>query len=310
MQRSSGAVAAVMRAVAILGAIADQLTKQWALRTLATVDSEDSYSWFDGFLRFRLAFNSGAAFSMGSGFTVVFSLLSIAAGLVIIWGTRTKLHKLWQGALAGLLLAGIIGNLCDRLTREPGPLRGLVVDFISVKWFAVFNVADIFITCAAILMGVWVLLAERRQLDMFTWLPAVPPTSDTLAAEDNNGSENDSIQPLSAVTPGEDSNESESEPRLAAVVASGESGGGLDNDSIQLSTTFKGDGGVLENGSGQSTPPPTPPYAPPTPLGSGSESGLVVQSTPPPASQYAFPTPGSRDAGESASTTATDGAEA
>ena len=54
------------------------------------------------------------------------------------------------------------GNLTDRLFRAPGPFRGHVVDFISVKGFAIFNVADMAITGAAILFVIWSVVTERR----------------------------------------------------------------------------------------------------------------------------------------------------
>jgi signal peptidase II len=159
-----------MLGVAALGVLADQATKHWALEALPSV-APDDYNWFGGLLRFRLAFNSGAAFGMGSNSTMVFSVLSLVAGLALLVFCCMRLRLLWQGALAGVLLAGIVGNLIDRLTREPGPFRGLVVDFIALKWFAVFNVADIFITCGAIALGLLAIIAERRKVDMLTWEP-------------------------------------------------------------------------------------------------------------------------------------------
>ncbi len=51
-----------------------------------------------------------------------------------------------------LVLGGALGNLTDRLFRSPGPLQGHVVDFVSVGWWPVFNVADSAIVCGAILL--------------------------------------------------------------------------------------------------------------------------------------------------------------
>jgi signal peptidase II len=65
----------------------------------------------------------------------------------------------------GLVLAGALGNLADRIFRSPGPLRGHVVDFISAfrpygEGFAVFNLADSAITCGAILIVLMALLGK------------------------------------------------------------------------------------------------------------------------------------------------------
>ncbi|MDR1355918.1 MAG: signal peptidase II [Propionibacteriaceae bacterium] len=168
---------AVMTAVAGFGVLADRITKVWALDTLGEVAMDD-YSWFGGLLRLRLAFNTGAAFGMGAGSTVVFSVLSLTAALLLIIFALWKLRHWWQGALFGLLLAGIGGNLIDRLTREPGSFRGSVIDFIAVKWFAVFNVADICITCGALLLCCWMIIAERRKVGFFSWLPLSVAASD------------------------------------------------------------------------------------------------------------------------------------
>lgn len=59
-----------------------------------------------------------------------------------------------RAAAEGFLLAGILGNLTDRLFREPGPFRGHVIDFIQLPYFAIFNVADMCITVLAVLI-IW-----------------------------------------------------------------------------------------------------------------------------------------------------------
>jgi signal peptidase II len=101
--------------------------------------------------------NSGAAFSIGWGYTAVFSLIAIGVILVILRLARKLYSAPWALAL-GLLLGGAIGNLTDRIARAPGPFRGWVVDFVQVPRFAIFNLADAAITCGGVLM---VLLAFR-----------------------------------------------------------------------------------------------------------------------------------------------------
>jgi signal peptidase II len=109
------------------------------------------------FLQFDYTRNSGAAFSIGWGYTAVFSLIAIGVVLVIIRLARRLYSAPWAFAL-GLLLGGAIGNLTDRIARAPGPFRGWVVDFIQFPHFAIFNLADSAITCGGVLM---VLLAFR-----------------------------------------------------------------------------------------------------------------------------------------------------
>ena len=101
--------------------------------------------------------NSGAAFSIGWGDTVVFSLIAIGVVVVILRLARRLYSAPWAVAL-GLLLGGAIGNLTDRIARAPGPFRGWVVDFVQLPHFAIFNLADAAITCGGVLM---VLLAFR-----------------------------------------------------------------------------------------------------------------------------------------------------
>jgi signal peptidase II len=115
-------------------------------------------------VRFTLAYNPGAAFSMslGSASRYIFGAFAIIA-LVILWrlyrgaseGERLKVLAL------GLAWGGAAGNLVDRIRSERG-----VVDFIDVGIgnvrFWTFNVADSAVTVGAVLLG-WVLLQEDRQ---------------------------------------------------------------------------------------------------------------------------------------------------
>ena len=78
----------------------------------------------------------------------MFSLVAIAAVCVVLWFSRRVGNVVWAVAL-GLLLAGIGGNLTDRLLRDPGPLRGHVVDMFMLPHWPVFNVADVCIDVAA-----------------------------------------------------------------------------------------------------------------------------------------------------------------
>jgi signal peptidase II len=102
-------------------------------------------------LRLTYARNPGAAFSTGTAYTPVISAVAVVAAIVVGWLLRRVRSLGWAWAF-GLLLAGIVGNLADRIFRDPGPFHGHVVDFIQLPHWPVFNVADICINLAAALI--------------------------------------------------------------------------------------------------------------------------------------------------------------
>jgi signal peptidase II len=104
----------------------------------------------DGILELTLTRNAGAAFSVGVGATVVFTVLAVVVAVIIV-RSATKLRHLGWGIALGLLLGGALGNLVDRLVRSPGPLRGAVVDWIRLPHWPVFNVADSGIVAGGVL---------------------------------------------------------------------------------------------------------------------------------------------------------------
>ena len=112
------------------------------------------------FFVLHLVRNPGAAFSTGTAYTELLTVLAVVAVGVILWVVRRVGSVLWAVAL-GLLLAGVGGNLTDRLLREPGPLRGHVIDFFMLPHWPVFNVADICIDIAAGLILVQVFRGVR-----------------------------------------------------------------------------------------------------------------------------------------------------
>jgi signal peptidase II len=102
-------------------------------------------------LTLHLTRNAGAAFSTGTGYTVLFTLLAAVAAGFVLWLSR-RVRSAWWAVAFGLLLAGICGNLTDRLFRSPGVLRGHVVDFLQLPHWPIFNVADICINVAAVMI--------------------------------------------------------------------------------------------------------------------------------------------------------------
>ena len=110
-----------------------------------------------GFLTLRLSRNPGAAFSLGTSLTVLYSLIAITVIVVILRTSRRIRSGAWAVTL-GLLLGGATGNLVDRIFRFPGLFSGWVVDWIQVPHWPVFNLADSAIVCGGILA---VLLSAR-----------------------------------------------------------------------------------------------------------------------------------------------------
>jgi signal peptidase II len=109
-------------------------------------------------LEFDLLRNSGAAFSFGTGYTVVFTLLAIVVISVVV-RFAPRLRSTGYAVAFGLLVAGASGNLADRIFRAPGLFRGDVVDWIAVtRYYPVFNLADSSICIAAVL---FILLSLR-----------------------------------------------------------------------------------------------------------------------------------------------------
>jgi signal peptidase II len=122
---------AIVVATAVVAA--DQLTKQLALRALAGGPVDVVWT-----LRLKLTFNTGAAFSLGTGLTPVITALAVVLVAFLLMAVARAPSQLLVVAL-GLVVGGAMGNLVDRLLRHHG---GAVVDFIDLQWWPVFNLAD------------------------------------------------------------------------------------------------------------------------------------------------------------------------
>jgi signal peptidase II len=95
--------------------------------------------------------NPGAAFGLGGSATIVFSLIAIVVA-VVLFRMSTRLTSVWWGVALGLMLGGAIGNLLDRIFRAPAVLQGHVVDFLRLPNWPVFNVADMSLVSAAVMI--------------------------------------------------------------------------------------------------------------------------------------------------------------
>lgn len=146
--------------VVVLAWALDQLTKSWVVAHMELGERIDA---LPPVLYWQYHLNPGAAFSLGTDHTWLFTLIMVVVLGYVLWRAR-ELGGSWRWAIAlGGLAGGVTGNLTDRLFRPPGFGVGEVVDFIAVPRFAIFNVADSFIVCSMI--GICLLLVTGLQLD-------------------------------------------------------------------------------------------------------------------------------------------------
>ena len=153
---AAGAIVAVLAAVVLA---ADQFVKYL---TVTQLPLQERVPVLGEFLQLYSVRNPGAAFSLGSDVTWIFTIaLAVVAG-VIVWKAFGLRSRLWAVVL-GALLGGVLGNLGDRLFRDPGFPVGHVVDMISMPWMmpAIFNIADIFIVCGMISVALLVVFGLR-----------------------------------------------------------------------------------------------------------------------------------------------------
>jgi signal peptidase II len=125
------------------------------LVVVATLSDRDPLRLLGGAVYLTEARNTGAAFSFAEGATVLFTLIAVAVVVVIVRASRRLFSTGWAVTL-GLVLGGAVGNLSDRIFRDPGVLRGGVVDFISLfdpygQVWPIFNAADSAIVCGGVL---------------------------------------------------------------------------------------------------------------------------------------------------------------
>jgi signal peptidase II len=143
--------------------VLDWVSKRWALAALSGGRRIDLWG---GLLPLTLAFNKGAAFGIRLGddsrwfFVPVTIVALVLLGLLLVQSRRDDLLRL---VALSLVVSGAVGNLYDRLRWSRG-----VVDFIGpvdlgVADFPIFNVADIAITCGAILLALSFWIEEREE---------------------------------------------------------------------------------------------------------------------------------------------------
>jgi len=145
-------------AIALAVLFLDQLTKHWAINSLADGHARHVV-WT---LQWNLSFNSGMAFSTGQGIGPIIGLLAVVVVVAIVVGSRANTSKVVAIA-AGFVVGGALGNLADRLFRGEGWLHGAVIDFIDFQWFPIFNVADVGVNVGGALFVLWSMFSPRQE---------------------------------------------------------------------------------------------------------------------------------------------------
>ncbi len=163
--------------MAVFVIAADVISKSIVVATMA---DHRNIRLLGGLLTITLTRNGGAAFSIGTSMTIVFTAIAVGVIVYILRAARNLRSIGWAVAL-GLLLGGATGNLLDRIFRTPAPFQGHVVDWIELPHWPVFNLADSSICCAGVLV---VLLAlQGIRLDGTKAVQADDPGPQATAAE-------------------------------------------------------------------------------------------------------------------------------
>ena len=140
--------ALIMLACAAAALVFDQLTKLWVENTMTLGQVTDV---LPPVLRWHYILNPGAAFSIGTDYTWVFTIIMVAVSGFLVY-LMLKVRSLSWAIALGLVLGGALGNLTDRLFRAPSFGQGHVVDFIALPNFAIFNIADSCVVSGVILV--------------------------------------------------------------------------------------------------------------------------------------------------------------
>ncbi|MEY3856437.1 MAG: hypothetical protein RLZZ193_86 [Actinomycetota bacterium] len=147
MQAEGRTALKVRRWRTLFGVAWDLATKIWAVENLSY---RSNIKIIGEFFQLTYVRNPGAAFSFASGATVFLSLFSLLVMIAILHYSVKITSRGWAVVL-GLVLGGILGNMVDRIFREPGVLRGHVIDWLQLPNWPVFNIADMAIVFAALI---------------------------------------------------------------------------------------------------------------------------------------------------------------
>lgn len=148
--------------VAVLALVVDQGSKALAV---AQLTQGERIPLVGDLFGLSLVYNPGAAFSLGSGATWIFTIVGLLAAVtVVVFAVRLRGAR-W-GVPLGLVLGGAVGNLVDRLVNPPSFGQGHVTDFLAYGDLFVGNVADVFVVAGVGLVCLNLLTpSERETLD-------------------------------------------------------------------------------------------------------------------------------------------------
>ena len=151
-------MASLAIALAALLTLTDQLIKNLIVENFKTFEVRP---FLGDVVKLTYVLNDSAAFSLGFGFTGIFTVISSVAAIALLWFILAKSKSASWSIMAGVLLGGVLGNLTDRLVRSPGGGLGKVVDYIQIPFnFPIFNLADIAIVSMAILAALRIMLGH------------------------------------------------------------------------------------------------------------------------------------------------------
>lgn len=180
----------MLAAIAVVVFAADQLVK-YLVET--NMREGEVIEVIDGVLQWYFVRNPGAAFSMASGQTWLLSIVAVAVIVTVVILAR-KIHSARWAAVFGLVLGGALGNLFDRLFREPGFFQGHVVDYISTPWLipAIYNIADIAIVFGMASFVLLTILDVRLDGTRPKRVPAGEDTASDVSEDENDDKSDDS----------------------------------------------------------------------------------------------------------------------
>jgi signal peptidase II len=151
-------MASLAIALAAVLTLIDQVIKNLIVENFKTFEVRP---FLGDVVKLTYVLNDSAAFSLGFGFTGMFTVISSVAAIALLWFILAKSKSASWSIMAGVLLGGVLGNLTDRLVRSPGGGLGKVVDYIQIPFnFPIFNLADIAIVSMAILAALRIMLGH------------------------------------------------------------------------------------------------------------------------------------------------------
>lgn len=155
-QPGVGSIWAVPAAVCFTIVVIDQITKQWAVRTLGPEEGQRIIYLVGDWLRLTFLKNTGVAFGLFQEMSQVFTVTSllITAGALYFYRYHLPTESRWVQATIGLIVGGALGNVIDRIRLS------YVIDFVSVGWWPIFNIADSAISVGVTMLAGYLLLTD------------------------------------------------------------------------------------------------------------------------------------------------------